>query len=179
MKYIPNCLTAIRAIGALCMIPLAPFSTAFYVLFVICGITDALDGPIARSTGSASDFGAKFDSVSDLLFYVIMMIKMIPTLKKILPRWVWWFIAVIIVVRFFSYLTAAIKYKRFASVHTYMNKVTGGAIFLVPFFLPLRIALGCSIAVAVIAFLASSEELIIHLRSREYDPRVKSIFMLN
>lgn len=178
MKQLANCLTAIRFIGALCLIPIAPFSTVFYIVYITCGVTDALDGPIARATGSSSEFGAMFDSLSDLLFYIITMVKMLPTLKKLLPGWVWWFIFFILLIRGFAYLSAALKFKRFASVHTYLNKVTGGGVFLVPFFLPLSIALTCSIIVCVIAFLASTEELCIHLFSKEYNPQVKSIFML-
>lgn len=42
----------------------------FAVLVLLGVITDILDGPIARATGSASRFGANLDSAADLLFYV-------------------------------------------------------------------------------------------------------------
>lgn len=175
MKYIPNCLTAIRMIGTLCLIPLASFSKIFYIVYIACGITDVLDGAVARKTGNVTEFGSKFDSASDLLFYIVMMIKMLPALRRLLPIWVWGFLFFVIAVRMASYLTAAVKYRKFASCHTYMNKITGGAVFTIPFFLPLSFALGCAVTVCSIAFIASAEELLIHLLQKEYDSRVKSI----
>lgn len=175
MKYIPNCLTAMRVAGTLCLIPQVPFSKAFYIIYIICGITDVLDGMIARKTGNTTEFGSRFDSIADLLFYIVMMIKMIPVLRRLLPVWVWAFLFLVLAVRTAAYITAAVKYRKFASAHTYMNKITGAAVFTIPIFLPFDFALGCAIAVCSIAFLASVEELVIHLVQKEYDPSVKSI----
>ena len=43
------------------------------MLFVIAGITDHLDGYVARKTGSASSFGALLDLVADKLLIVITL----------------------------------------------------------------------------------------------------------
>ena len=83
----------------------------------------------------------------------------------------------VLAIRIGSYLTAAVKYRRFAALHTWMNKATGLAVFLIPGFL--RTALGvpyCWLACGI-AGLASAEELLIHLCRKEYDSRVKWIGM--
>jgi CDP-diacylglycerol--glycerol-3-phosphate 3-phosphatidyltransferase len=45
--------------------------TAFFV-FVIAIITDALDGYVARKTGTVTDFGKHFDPLADSIFFVIV-----------------------------------------------------------------------------------------------------------
>lgn len=66
----------------LCMIlPLK--SIWFLVIYTFAGLTDVLDGWIARKTGSASEFGARLDSVSDLLFYGVILIRFFPVLSGV------------------------------------------------------------------------------------------------
>lgn len=66
MKLLPNCITLSRIGLALLLLYLAPLGTGFTVVYLLCGITDLLDGPIARMTGTVSSFGAKLDSVADM-----------------------------------------------------------------------------------------------------------------
>lgn len=76
----PNFITFLRIIGALWLCFIRPFTTAFYVVYTICGISDMLDGWVARMTGSAGEFGAKLDSIADLLFYSVMLLRIFPAL---------------------------------------------------------------------------------------------------
>ena len=48
-------------------------SIGFYIVYSICGISDMIDGTIARKSNAASDFGAKFDTVADFIFFVIAL----------------------------------------------------------------------------------------------------------
>ena len=52
----------------------------FYALYCIAGVTDMMDGAVARKTGSVSKFGSKLDSVADFVFIAVCLIKMLPTL---------------------------------------------------------------------------------------------------
>ena len=54
-------------------------SAWFYAVYTLAGLTDALDGWMARRTGTASDFGARLDSIADLLFYGALLIRLILT----------------------------------------------------------------------------------------------------
>ena len=63
--------TSIRMAASFFLLFLPLKSIWFLVIYTFAGLTDVLDGWIARKTGSASEFGAKLDSVSDLLFYGI------------------------------------------------------------------------------------------------------------
>lgn len=172
---IPNIITALRIVGSVGLLFTEIMSVGFYVLYSVCGITDVLDGFIARLTKSESDLGAKLDSIADLLFYGVMFFKIMPYLISVLPLWLWMFVGVILLVRASSYLVAAIKYHRFASVHTYLNKLTGAVVFAIPYFMGLKVFVPVCLTVAVVAMSASSEELCIHLTSKEYNSSRKTV----
>lgn len=175
---VPNCITALRIVGAITLFFLAPLSGVFYIVYSLCGLSDVLDGFIARSTGSAGEFGAKLDSVADLLFYTAMLVKILPTLWALLPRWIWIAVGLILLVRFAAYLIAAFRYRRFASLHTYLNKLTGLILFAVPYFLGLPFGRAYCFLVCIVAALSSTEELIMHLLSTEYSTGKKSLLQM-
>ena len=85
---VPNCITCVRIIGALVLLWLKPLSTEFLIVYSLCGVSDALDGFIARATNTTSKFGTILDSIADLVFYSVMLLKVFPTLWDILPMWV-------------------------------------------------------------------------------------------
>lgn len=146
----------------------------FFVIYTFAGLTDVLDGWLARRTKRASEFGARLDSIADLLFYGVLLVRLFPLLYQILPGEIWYAVFGIIVVRFASYLTSAVKYHRFASLHTWLNKLTGAAVFLLPYVLFSPFGVGYSWAVCILAFAASVEELAIHLLRADYIPERKS-----
>ena len=174
----PNCITATRIVGAIVLLFLTPLSAAFFVVYTVCGLSDAVDGLVARLTKSTSEFGAKLDSVADLSFYAVMLIKILPVLWELLPKWIWICVAVVIVVRLLSYAVAAVRYRRFASMHTYLNKSTGLMLFAVPYFLSFPIAVGYCIAVCGISGIGSLEELIMHVLANGYNADTKSVWQL-
>lgn len=175
---LPNFITAIRMIGTVCFIPLEPFTLPFYIIYTICGVSDIADGIVARLTGAVSEFGAKLDSVADLFFYTTMLVKILPKLRKVLPRWIWIAVGILLFMRAVTYFFVAVKFKRFASIHTYLNKLTGATVFAVPYFLTTRAGVGLCIIICVIAVFAVTEEILIHAVSREYDPDIHSVIEL-
>ncbi len=175
VKWIPDILTVLRLLGAVCLIIVEPLSVSFYIVYTASGISDVLDGCIARATGNTSELGAKLDSLADLAFYAVMLIRIFPLLLKLLPKWIWFWVAGILIIRLSSYFVAALKYRRFASLHTYLNKATGLAVFLVPYAIGRSFFVFYSIVICIVATAASAEELIIHSRSREYISDQKSI----
>lgn len=172
---IPNILTCLRIVGTLLLLWLTPFSTAFFIVYALCGVSDVLDGFIARVTGTASPFGAKLDSAADLLFYTVMMLRILPALAELLPRQIWLWVGGILLLRVCGYLTAALRFRRFASMHTYLNKLTGASLFLVPFFVGHGALTGYSIFACSVATLSTVEELVIHLTASAYQPERKTL----
>ncbi len=175
---IPNLITSTRIAGAICLLFTGPMSVSFFVLYTLCGISDAVDGWVARATKNTSEFGAKLDSVADLMFYSVLAIQIFPFMVRDFPAALWWVAAGVLTVRAIIYLFVAIKHHCFAAIHTYLNKATGFVIFLMPYFIACAatVIIGC--VVAVISSLATLEELFIHVFSKEYPPKVRNILEL-
>lgn len=172
--------TTLRVAASLILLVLPLRSAWFLVVYTLTGLTDALDGWLARKTGTASEFGARLDSMAaDLLFYGILLLRLFPVLRQALPATIWYVVAAVVLVRLVAYAVAAVKYHCFASLHTWLNKLAGGAAFLLPYALALSTGVIYSWFVCVLALAASTEELAIHLCRNECRADRKTIFQRN
>ncbi len=156
------------------MLFVEPLSSLFFILYIICGTTDVLDGYIARKTKNISKAGAIFDSVADFIFIIIMLFIMIPIID--ISFWVQLWLINIAMVKGTSLLIGFVKYRSLAFLHTYMNKATGALLFTFPL---LYNGLGITITAFLlcsIASIAAVEELVINLISKELSYNIKSIF---
>ena len=169
-------ITSLRIVSSVILLLFPVHSTWFLAIYSFMGMTDVLDGWIARKTGTASEFGARLDSIADLLFYSVLMLRIFPHLWQILPKTIWCLVMVIVLIRLTAYGVAAVKYHRFAALHTWLNELTGAAVFLLPYVLTVTEGTGYCQALCVLAFLASLEELMIHLLQKEYCADRKSTF---
>lgn len=71
MINIPNALTFLRALGVpafLYFFLVAEKPLVSFLIIALGGITDYLDGKLARALNQTSDFGAKFDPTVDRLY---------------------------------------------------------------------------------------------------------------
>lgn len=175
---IPNIITSTRIVGSVFLLLTNPMSWSFFILYTLCGISDAIDGWIARATKSESEFGAKLDSIADLLFYSVLAIQIFPFLLRVLPRVLWYVAISVILVRLVIYIFVAIKYRRFASIHTYLNKTTGFIIFMLPYFILYAATVPVCCVLAVVSGIAAIEELLIHVCSKSYQSNTKSLLQL-
>ena len=89
-----------------------------------------IDGTIARKTRTVSDFGAKLDTVSDLVFVLVCGVKILPLIH--IPVWLWVWIGIIAMIKIFNIALVFIRKKKLISVHSMLNKTTGLALFLLP-----------------------------------------------
>ena len=74
-KNLPNILSYARIAGTIWLILTKPLTPLFLTIYTITGVTDVLDGAIARKYGTTSEKGAKLDSIADLLFYTLILIR--------------------------------------------------------------------------------------------------------
>lgn len=103
-----------------------------------------------------------------MLFYGIMLIKLLPEMLGAMPNAMPWMIVTLILVRLVSYGIAALKHKKFASLHTYMNKLTGLGGFSMPYLIKFAPQPIVYTIVYVIAMIAAIEELVIHVCATTY-----------
>ena len=87
MKHFPNFLSASRITLCLPLLLVEAMTVPFWVLYVIAGTTDMLDGFLARQLGVESKFGARLDSLADFVFVLAVGYKLFPWLK--LPTALW------------------------------------------------------------------------------------------
>ena len=57
-----NIITCIRIICSIVLLFCPVFSPVFYALYITAGVSDMLDGAVARKTGTVSEFGSKLDT---------------------------------------------------------------------------------------------------------------------
>lgn len=135
LRHLPNCITALRIFGTISLLFTEPLSLWFYIVYCVAAATDLLDGFIARKFKLTSDLGAKLDSAADLVFYAVMIILILPILIEKLPVEIWYGVGLILFLRAIIYLYAAIRFHRFASTHSIINKITSACVFAIPFLL--------------------------------------------
>ena len=180
-KNIANFITLIRIFGAIALIFLEPLSLPFFIVYGVCGFSDAIDGLVARKLGISSTFGSALDSFSDLLFYGVMAAKIFPTLQRLLNVFQWVIIAVPTGLHLIAYIVCLLKFGKFSAVHTYANKLLGALVYFYPFFFIGEIALLYGLYMyigGIFALYSAVETNLIHIVAKRYDVRNKSIFLV-
>ena len=155
-KKIANIITLCRMIGSIGLLFCPVFSACFYGLYIFCGLTDMVDGTVARKTGAASSFGARLDTVADFLFVIASFVKLIPVIR--IPVWTWVWVAVIAVVKLVNLFWGILGRKQIPSLHTIANKATGLCLFLLPLTMPFADLRYTAPVVCVIATIAAIQE---------------------
>ena len=128
MKQIPNILSASRIALCLPLLLVDAMTLPYWVLYLIAGMTDMLDGLLARRWGVESKFGARLDSLADFVFVLAVGDKLFPWLK--LPAALWMMIGVIALVKVSNALSSYVEKHKIAFLHTKANKLTGFLLFI-------------------------------------------------
>ena len=156
IKHIANIVTGCRIWDSVVMLFFSCVSVEFYIIYIICGFSDMIDGTIARKTNSTIEFGDKIDTVADLVFVTVSLIKMLPIIN--IPQWLWIWTVIIAIIKIGNIIWGYVSKKQFISLHTIMNKVTGLSLFLLPLTLSFVEVKYSSIVVCSIATFAAIQE---------------------
>lgn len=166
MKRPANIITIIRIICSLALLPVAVFSPGFYGIYLAAGLSDMADGFVARKTGTASEAGAKLDSIADMIFVAVCLVKLLPVLDIS-----WWLLAwtgVIAALKIFNIIWGRISNSELTMPHTRINKLTGLVLFVLPLSLPFIDLNYSGTAVCILATAAAIHELITIRGAHEY-----------
>ena len=174
LKHAPDIVTASRIAAAVVLAFLAPFSAAWFACYAWCGVSDALDGWLARRWGAVSDAGAKLDSLADCALVVAAAVSCVPALE-----WQAWMIVCaigIVVVRVASLAVCLARFGRACFLHTWTNKAAGLVLFvalaLVPVVgLPVAATVACTVAAV-----SAIEELLLMMRMSDLDVDRKGLW---
>ena len=151
-----NIITGSRILTSIALLFFPTFSPAFYALYLAGGITDMIDGTVARKTGNVSEFGAKLDSIADIVFAVACLIKLLPVI--IIPKWLYIWIGIIALIRIINIVSGFIMQKQFVMLHTIMNKITGLMLFILPLTVPFIKIKYTAVPVCTVATFAAIQE---------------------
>lgn len=125
-----NYITGSRIVLSILLLFCTPFSPAFYTLYLTAGLTDMIDGTVARKTDTVSEFGSKLDTIADIVFTVVCIIKLLPLID--IPIWIYLWIAGIAFIKIDTVLINFIRLKNLTSVHSVINKIAGAVLFIFP-----------------------------------------------
>ena len=155
-KQIANIITLCRILGSIGLLFCPVFSACFYGLYIFCGLTDMVDGTIARKTNAVSQFGARLDTVADLLFMISSFVKLAPVIR--IPVWIWGWAAVIAAAKLVNLVWGFTQMKQIPALHTIANKATGLCLFLLPLTMPFVDLRYTAPVVCILATIAAFQE---------------------
>ena len=147
-----NLITAIRILCSVALLFCAALSPWFYALYITAGVSDMVDGWVARKTNTVSDFGSKLDTVADIIFVVVCLVKLLPVLH--LPVWIYVWVGIIACIKVFNIVYSYAVRKEFLADHNILNKITGALLFLLPLtlsFVDVKYSAAIVCAVATVA----------------------------
>jgi CDP-diacylglycerol--glycerol-3-phosphate 3-phosphatidyltransferase len=113
-----NIITGIRIVISAFLLFCPVFSPEFFMLYISAGASDMIDGAVARKTGTVSEFGSRLDTIADIVFVAVCLIKVIPVLD--VPVWLYIWITIIAFIKVANIAVGYIRQKEFISVHSLM-----------------------------------------------------------
>lgn len=151
-----NLITSCRILLSLLLLFFPTLSPGFYGLYLAAGLSDMLDGLVARRTNSTSPLGAKLDSIADIIFLAVCLIKLLPVLT--LPVWLWGWVGLIALLRLVNVVSGFVCRKKLVLLHTRANKLTGALLFLLPLSLGFLNLLYTAVPLCTLASFAAIQE---------------------
>ena len=149
-----NTITFFRMAAGIVLLLCPVFSPAFFVLYIAAGLSDMLDGFVARKTDTVSELGARLDTMAVLL--VVCLIKLLPILR--IPAWLYGWIGIIAFIKVANIISGFTAQKKLVTVHSVMNKATGALLFLMPLTIPAVPLKYSAIVVCAVATFAAIQE---------------------
>ena len=128
MKHLPNVISILRIAGSISLLFCDVKGWPFWTLYALCGLSDMLDGWLARKLHAESKTGAVLDSVADIIFVACCAARLSQVFE--IPVWLWIWAGIIVTIKIITQISALVVCKRFCFPHTLANKLTGFLLFL-------------------------------------------------
>ena len=151
-----NTITFFRIAVSIVLLFCPVFSPAFYALYIAAGLSDMLDGFVARRTDTVNKLGARLDTIADFVLVVVCLIKLLPVMS--LPAWLYGWIGIIALIKVVNIISGFAVQKKFVAVHSVMNKATGALLFLLPLTIPVLPLKYSAVIVSAAATFAAIQE---------------------
>lgn len=177
MRILPNLLSVIRLCCCLLMVLLIDTIPLLLAVYICAGISDVLDGFLARRWHVTSSLGATLDSIGDTAFTLTTMYIVMRMMHW--PQWLIIWIIAICVIKSITAILGWYKYHSLAFLHTTLNKLAGIIVFVTPVLLLITNEVILTLVPCAVATLASLEELYITVLSPTLSPNIQSSHSLS
>jgi CDP-diacylglycerol--glycerol-3-phosphate 3-phosphatidyltransferase len=123
LQHIPNVISLIRlaAVPALVWLATSQAQLPFAWLILAAGVTDAVDGWVARRFGWTSALGALLDSIADVML-ILVAVYGVWTMQRGVFIDEWRVFAAVLSIWAFAHAAALVRYGRLASFHTHLTQ---------------------------------------------------------
>ena len=176
-KHIANIVSLSRVAGAIALFFFSSITKPFLAIYIFCGITDLIDGPIARKTNSTSPLGATLDTVGDVATYLAL--TKVLAMRKLVPGWILIWIISAGVVFGIDAVISKIRLKKFYLPHTWLGKIFGGSVFVLPIAMQFMEGYIWMSVICTIASIHAIELLYTQLKNNTADDFIPSAFHIN
>lgn len=173
MKYVPNILSIIRLICIIPLLLLTPLELPFMIVYVLAGLTDMVDGPVARKFNVSSQFGAALDGGADVLLVIVVLFRLIPIVE--VSNWIVIWIVFAVAMKLSASVIGYIRHKQVIFLHTYIGKFFIFMLFLFPVFYIFIEADTILTALLILAMVVFAEDIFINATSKEVNLDDKGI----
>ncbi len=184
LKTIPNMLSISRLVLIPSMIIPCFFlndeqqaKSIFLIMFIVIGITDKLDGTIARYLNQTSHLGAKLDTMADMVFYPLIALWLYRFSPEVVSGW-WNLIYILMALFFLKLILGKIKFREIPVFHTIGGKTFAASLY---FFMIVAILYPDTAAklfpiLCLIGYINQIEEMYIFITRDNVDENIKSVF---
>tara|TARA_B100001175_G_scaffold288159_1_gene271116 strand:- start:1632 stop:2075 length:444 start_codon:yes stop_codon:yes gene_type:complete len=146
-------------------------------MFIIIGVTDKLDGTLARYLNQTSHLGAKLDTMADMIFYPLIAIWIYRFTPEVVKGW--WILIIILAALFFSkMILGKIKFGEIPVFHTIGGKTFAASLYffmIVAILYPEHAARIFPI-LCIIGYVNQLEEMYIFITRDKVDENIRSVF---
>jgi len=155
----------------------ANFKALFVVVYIVAGLTDSLDGYIARRYDICTDLGSNLDSYADILYYLGSAVFVYVLAKQALIDNIYFFIFTIAMF-IMEIVISTLKFEKPLFIHTVLSKFSGFMVFvtvIVAVFTEIRVLLSVTILLYGLSFI---ENIVIFYKYGEVSPDTKGLLFI-
>lgn len=149
----------------------------FLIMFIIIGVTDKLDGTLARYLNQTSKLGAELDTLADTAFYPLIALWLYRFESAVVGEW-WSLVFILLGLFFLKMILGKQKFGKMPAFHTIGGKTFSASLyfFMITAILYPDIAKSLFPLLCIIGYMNQIEEMYILLTRDHVDENIKSVF---
>ncbi len=149
----------------------------FLIMFILIGVTDKLDGTLARYLNQTSKLGAELDTLADTVFYPFIALWLYRFESAVVGEW-WSLVYILLGLFFLKMILGKMKFGKIPTFHTIGGKTFAASLFffMITAMLYPDIAKRLFPLLCAIGYINQLEEMYIFLTRDSVDENIKSVF---